>query len=251
MMYTFNHIIGGTIFWHTGVGPVEFIEQHRTILKETKSLIINDLDERIINLAYHEYVGNSLMTLSRTYVMQESVTLIDNATVDTLIILNRNTLQLNNILNISHIVINSKSSIIIPYNTILILPKHYIFFGKEIILKGTIIGADFFELSNYSKVSIYPNSSWHPTESYHNVINDHNRHKNIINITNFVLNPYSGLDVMGGDVYSFMYLKFHIGNLSIRYYQSFMLSFVTSLYIRTYVYMYIYVYVYIHVDTYI
>jgi hypothetical protein len=200
------------------VGPVEFIEQHRTILKETKSLIVNDLSERKINLAYHEYVGGNLVSISRNYVMQESITSIDNATVDTLIVLNRNTIQLNNVLNISHIVINSKSSIIIPYNTILILPKHYIFYGKEIILKGTIIGADSFELSNYSKISIYPNSSWHPTESYHNVINDHNRYKNIINTTNFVLNPYSGLQVMGGDVYSFMYLKFHIRNLSIRYY---------------------------------
>lgn len=201
---------------------MEFIEQYRTIPAETKSLIVNDISKSMVTLVYHKNLNDNLVASSSSYPLQESPTFIDNAAIDNLIIINGNTVQLIDILNISKIVIDKKSSIIIPYNTILILPKNYIFYGAEMVLRGTIIGADFFELSNYSKISIYPNSTWLPSEFYGSDVNGNTRYKNIINVTNFVLDAFSGVNIMGGggsgggDMNSFPYLEFYIKNLSIR-----------------------------------
>jgi hypothetical protein len=155
----------GTAYWCTGVGTEDYVESRTIIEKIEKTVVIKnkrDGEENPI-LEYSKDDGyGGLMTVRESAILSDTITVIDGGFYDFLVILQNGIAQIgeNKSVKVLEVVTDSTATINIPYGSVLILPFHFDFGGKEINLKGTIFGAQNFTLLHSAKLNVFPNSTW-------------------------------------------------------------------------------------------
>ena len=211
----------GTVYFHTGVGLLDFVEQRTLLAQEDSSIVIRNNNEEYIKLEFHEQFlgGNSNQTLQiETIRMKDAPTLIENGFYDILAILENGIGEIskNSTVKINGLLTDMTSVLIIPFGTTLILPDNFIFDGKLIILKGTIVGAQKSIIRNSAVLNIYPNSSWISLKTYNNKNYISNNYRNVYNISSLFLQDQSSLQIKSNDLYETEISTFHFGILNIR-----------------------------------
>ena len=100
--------------------------------------------------------------MRETVILSDTITVIDSGFYDFLVILQNGIAQIgeNKTVKVLEVITDSTATIDIPFGSVLVLPFHFDFGGKEINLKGKILGAKNFTLLNSAKINIFPNSTW-------------------------------------------------------------------------------------------
>ena len=232
----------GTVYFHTGVGLLDSVNQRTLLAQEDSSIVIRNNNQEKIKLEFHQQLigGKSNQTLQiENIVMEDAPTLIQNGFYDILAILENGIGEIskNSTVKINGLLTDVTSVLIIPYGTTLILPNNFVFDGKSIILKGIIVGAQKTILRNSAILNIYPNSSWISQKTYNNKDFNKNNYRNIFNISSMFLQDQSSVQIRSNDLYEKEISNFYFGTLNIRYKR--ILKFVCLLF-------YLFIYLFIH-----
>ena len=211
----------GTVYFHTGVGLLDFVQQRTLLAQEDSSLVIRNNNIEYIKLKYYEQliggINNEILKIE-IIKMIDSPTIIQNGFYDILAILENGIGEIDkeSTVKIFGLLTDISSVLIIPFGTTLILPYNFNFYGKLIILKGTIIGAQKVKLGNSATIDIYPNSSWIPLDLYNNRNYNNTNYKNIYNISSLMLEDYSSILIKSMDIYENEISTFYFEILNIR-----------------------------------
>ena len=211
----------GTVYFHTGVGLLDSVNQRTLLAQEDSSIVIRNNNQEKIKLEFHQQLigGKSNQTLQiENIVMEDAPTLIQNGFYDILAILENGIGEIskNSTVKINGLLTDVTSVLIIPYGTTLILPNNFIFDGKSIILKGSIVGAQKMILKNSAILNIYPNSSWISLKTYNKKDFNNNNCRNVFNISSVFLEDQSSIQIRSNDSYEKEISIFYFGTLNIR-----------------------------------
>ena len=153
----------GTVYWCTGVGSEDYVESRTKIEKIEKTLLIKNKREENPILQFDRDDGyGGLLVVRETVILSDTITAIDSGFYDFLVILQNGIAQIgeNKTVQVLEVITDSTATIDIPFGSVLVLPFHFDFGGKEINLRGKILGAKNFTLLNSAKINIFPNSTW-------------------------------------------------------------------------------------------
>jgi hypothetical protein len=208
----------GIVTWHTGVGSEDFVDAFTLIAQEATAIVINNDKKEILTLEYYEYNQGTggVSLIEKEITLTDSSTLIETSTFDVLAVLEYGIAEINNnsTLNLLGIITDTTSILKIPSGTILILPETYTFYGEEIELKGTIVGAQNLTLKNSAILKLYTNASWMSYSTYVTYKNSGGSAINSYNFSSINLEDQSGIIIMGGDYAD--YSTIYCGDLKIR-----------------------------------